>query len=265
LESIVKNTNPYVVVMALKSKFNIFKGIGPVTEKTINNAGIFNWHDFIESRGVRGLSHILYVSTCKQIEEWLLALENTDAKFFASNLPSSMHWMLFKEFKEHVCYLDIETTGLAAGYDKVTVVGIYNGSSYQDFVRGRNLSQKTIKESLKGCKLLVTFFGSCFDVPFLRTEFSGINFNMPHFDLCFGGRKVGLTGGLKKLERKLDISRDSTISTVDGFEAVRLWHSYKRGNQKSLEKLLDYCKADTINLSKLGPIIYDMLLKSQEN
>ena len=261
----LKTTTTCVVAMVLKSKFNIFKGIGPVTEKTIINTGIFNWHDFIESRGVLGLSHTLYVSTCQQIEEWLLALENADATFFAANLPSSMHWMLFEEFKEHVCYLDIETTGLAAGYDKVTVVGIYNGSSYQDFVKGRNLSQKTIQKSLKDCKLLVTFFGSCFDVPFLRTEFNGIDLNMPHFDLCFGGRKVGLTGGLKNLERKLDISRDSAISTVDGFEAVRLWHSYKSGNQKSLEKLLDYCKADTINLSKLAPIICDMLLKTQEN
>ena len=251
--------------MVLKNRFIIFTGIGPVTEKTINNAGIFNWHDFIESGGVRGLSHTLYVSTCQQIEEWLFALDHADATFFAANLPSSMHWMLFEEFKEHVCYLDIETTGLVAGRDKVTVVGIYNGASYQNFVKGRNLSQKTIQESLKGCKLLVTFYGLCFDVPFLRTEFNGIDFNIPHFDLCFGGRKVGLTGGLKNLERELDISRDSAISTVDGFEAVRLWHSYKRGNQRSLEKLLDYCKADTINLSILAPIIYEMLLKNQEN
>nr|AIF20709.1 Ammonia permease [uncultured marine group II/III euryarchaeote KM3_92_B07] len=245
--------------MVLKSKFRIFNDIGPVSEDIIYAAGIYSWNGFLESEGVSGLTQRLYESTSEQIKEWSNALEMKDAKFFATNLQSSMHWMLLKEFQEHVCYLDIETTGLYRDFDKVTVVGIYDGHSFQNLVRGRGLSKKAIQKSLSGCKLLVTYYGSCFDLPFLQSEFYGIDLNIPHFDLCFGGRKVGLTGGLKKIERRLGISRDSSISSVDGFEAVTLWYSFQKGNEKSLKKLLDYCMADTINLSKMAPLVFEKL------
>jgi len=249
--------------MILKTKFSIFKGIGPITESKIYSAGIKSWEEFANSKEINGISTKLHVSICEQIHEWAIALGNYDSKFFAQNLEQNKHWMVFSLFQEHVCYVDIETTGLLSGYDKTTVFGVYNGSSYCDLVRGKKLSKENIQDVLKDCKLLVTFFGLCFDIPFLRKEFLGIDLEIPHFDLCFGGRAIGLTGGLKSIEKQLSISRDEKISSIDGFEAVRLWNSYERGSKKALEKLRDYCKADTVNLSKLAPIIFANLLAKE--
>ena len=250
--------------MILKTKFSIFKGIGAITESKIYSAGIKSWEEFIKSKEIDGISAKLHVSICKQIDEWSIALEKFDHKFFAKNLKKNKHWMIFSLFQEHVCYLDIETTGTMAGYHKTTIIGIYNGSSYYDLVRGKSLSKESLQDALKDCKLLVTYFGLCFDIPFLKKEFIGIDLEIPHFDLCFGGREVGLEGGLKSIEKQLSMSRDENISSVDGYEAVRLWYSYERGNKKALAKLRDYCKVDTVNLSKLAPIIIANLLAKEE-
>jgi uncharacterized protein YprB with RNaseH-like and TPR domain len=102
-----------------------------------------------------------------------------------------------------VRYLDIETTGLSPGYHEVTVVGLYEGRRYLSLVGGRNLTVASLAEAMAGCRLLVTRFGRAFDVPFLHASFRETVSDFPHFDLCFAGREVGLTGGLKEVERRL--------------------------------------------------------------
>jgi hypothetical protein len=39
---------------------------------------------------------------------------------------------------------------------------------------------------------------------------------------------------------------------VDGFEAVRLWHRYRRGDLAALEKLILYNLTDVVNLVELA-------------
>lgn len=241
--------------LILKTKFSIFKGVGPAKEKKIYSSGIKNWNDYVDAKEIEGISSKLHDSICNQIERWEKAVKNREHSFFFQNLQKSNHWMLFSLLLDNVCYLDIETTGLSLDYHNITLIGIFDGTNYDDLVRGENLSKRQLQTMLMNCKLLVTYNGSCFDIPFLVKEF-GITLEIPHFDLCFGGRKVGLTGGLKSIERQLGISREQEISSVNGFEAVELWHSHKRGNQRALKKLRNYCREDTINLSKLAPIIF---------
>jgi uncharacterized protein len=62
---------------------------------------------------------------------------------------------------------------------------------------------------------------------------------------------MGLQGGLKSIECQLGINRDADLEGVDGFEAVRLWNQYRRGNQAALEKLLRYNEQDIVNLKTL--------------
>lgn len=251
--------------MILRTKFSIFKGVGFKKEQIIYSHGIKNWDDYVKANEIKGVSAKLHVSICEQIEKWDAALHGFDSKFFFQNLKTRNHWMLFSLFSDNVCYLDIETTGLSPDHHNITLVGLYNGSNYVDLVRGHNLSKQQIQAILKDCKLLVTFYGLCFDIPFLVKKFVGINLDIPHFDLCFGGRKIGLTGGLKLIEQELGISRDQKISNVNGFEAVKLWHSYNGGNKRALKKLRDYCKEDTVNLSKLAPIIFANLSSKESS
>jgi uncharacterized protein YprB with RNaseH-like and TPR domain len=101
---------------------------------------------------------------------------------------------------------------------------------------------------------LVTFNGSQFDVPFLRAHFPTARLDQAHIDLRFVLRSLGYRGGLKAIERNLGLTRDAAIEGVDGFEAVRLWHRYRRGDRAALMKLALYNLTDVVNLVELVQI-----------
>ena len=61
---------------------------------------------------------------------------------------------------------------------------------------------------------------------------------------------------MKSIESQLGLKRDDSITDVNGFEAVRLWHRYKRGDDGALVKLTDYLKADICNLKPLMDFAY---------
>ena len=243
--------------------FTVFPGIGPGRERALRAAGIADWQQLLSAGAVPGLSERLGRSVRREARQWAGALAEGDAGFFVRNLPRAEHWMLFEAFGDSVRYLDIETTGLSARRHAVTVVGISDGRRYQALVNGRGLSERSLGEALRGCKLLVTYFGTAFDVPFLRHHFPGIEWGVPHFDLCFGARRVGLTGGLKGVERKLGLVRDDAIAEVDGFEAVRLWRAHQRGDPAALETLLAYNEADTCNLARIASVVHQRLCRRQ--
>lgn len=246
----------------IRRHFSIFAGIGPTREQAIRAAGISDWQQFLAVDNVPGLPDRICRSMARQIREWTVALEQKDAGFFVQTIPRSAHWVLFEEFGGHVRYLDIETTGLSPGWDKVTVVGIHDGNRYEALVRGQGLTGQTIQDALEGCKLLITYFGSAFDVPFLQAAFPPVHWDFPHFDLCFAGRKVGLRGGLKAIEQALGIGRDNSIADIDGFEAVRLWRAHERGHPTALKRLIEYNEADTRNLARIAPLIYERLRRT---
>ena len=239
--------------------FSVLDGIGPTRAKAIRAAGIADWQGLATAESIPGISEKLHESLVLQVGQWSQALARDDAAFFAEHLPRPEHWTLFEPFGDAVRYLDIETTGLSAGYHDVTVVGIHDGTNHRALVRGRDLSAAAIQQALAGCKLLVTYYGSAFDVPFLSAAFPEIRWDLPHFDLCFAGRRVGLTGGLKEVERKLGMRRDASITEVDGFEAVRLWRRHERGDPAALPTLLRYNEADTHNLVEIARIVYERL------
>ena len=243
----------------IRRQFSIFPGIGPARERAIRAAGIADWQQFLATRSVPRLPERLYRSMLWQIGEWTAALEREDAGFFARTCPQSAHWALFEEFGGDTRYLDIETTGLSRGRDMVTVVGIHDGDQYEALVSGRGLTAEALANALGDCKLLVTYFGSAFDVPFLQAAFPSLCCEFPHFDLCFAGRRVGLRGGLKAIERELGIGRETSIADIDGFEAVRLWHAHERGHPTALQRLIEYNRADTENLVRIAPIVYQRL------
>jgi len=239
--------------------FNLFPGVGPKARQVLRDAGIVTWQDFLRRPPSLGLPGTLCAKLDAQLPQWMQALDDADAMFFADHLPKTEHWRLFEMFRDSVRYLDIETTGLSAGYHDVTVVGISDGKHYQSLVLGQTLDHDHLLETLDGCKLLITYFGRTFDVPFLRKTYPDIAWNYPHFDLCFAGRKVGLRGGLKNIEITLGLARPESIRHIDGFEAVRLWHRHQAGDPQALETLIAYNRADTENLAVIAPVVYERL------
>ena len=143
---------------------------------------------------------------------------------------------------EKILFLDIETTGLSRVYDQVTLIGYDANNSFSYHVQGDHL--KSFEKALSEAHAIVTFNGKCFDVKFLQYHFPDLKFPEHHIDLRYLMRRVGHAGGQKAIEVQLGLRREEDLKNVTGYEAVILWHEYRRGNEESLKKLVKYNHAD---------------------
>lgn len=151
-------------------------------------------------------------------------------------------------------YLDIETTGLSAWDNAITVVGIYLSSGEDGRLVqlvGREATADAVLEAVDGAAILYTYNGSRFDLPFIHTRL-GIDLEdrLPHRDLMYDCWRCRLRGGFKAVERQLGIPRQ--LREVDGYEAVRLWWRYvETFDLEALNTLLAYNREDVVNLKAL--------------
>jgi uncharacterized protein YprB with RNaseH-like and TPR domain len=247
----------------IRHTFSILQGVGEKIEKRLWMQGILNWEDFINAREISGISYYRKSLYDQQLVSFSDALQRRDSLFFTKALRRREHWRLYNEWKDSVVCLDIETNGFMpeqGGYP--TVVGLYDGKNWRALIRGENLTSENLIKELSGYKMVVTFYGSVFDIPFLCKTFRTVEFNLPHFDLCFALKKLGINGGLKKVEERFGISRDESVRGMDGYDAVRLWYEYRRGSKEAIELLLKYNEEDTVNLFQLARQIYHLLRES---
>ncbi len=245
----------------LESTFIFLKGIGPYSERRLWEHGIDSWRAFLREPSLPGISPQRKSLYDLEVSAAIDHLAAGDSRFFAARLKSREHWRLYETFRSRTLFLDIETSGEPAGYAHATVIGLYANGRMTSLVYGDTLTEKRLREALAQADLLVTFFGSVFDIPFLRATFPGLDFGLPHFDLCFAARRLGLHGGLKRIESELSISRDADLAGLDGWDAVRLWKEWRCGRQSSLDLLLRYNAADTCNLEPLAERLYRRLLE----
>lgn len=117
-------------------------------------------------------------------------------------------------------FLNIETPGLSPLRDHVAVIGLQTGGRFQAFIRGVNLD--AFPEAVGEIPILVTFNGSCFDLPFLIETFPSY-WPGAHVDLRYPLARLQLRGGLKAIERKLGLARSDEVAGMNGEEAIRLW------------------------------------------
>lgn len=155
-----------------------------------------------------------------------------------------------------VLFLDIETTGLSYFYDEVTVVGWSYDGCASTIVKGQNHAK--LKRDAAAAIAVVTFNGIRFDAKFLKREFPDIQLPDLHLDLMYLCRRIGLTGGQKKIEDMLRLTFREDLKEVDGFAAVLLWHKYLRGDVTALERLIRYNRCD---IAAMGAL-FDVVLKS---
>ena len=166
-------------------------------------------------------------------------------------------WRLFDAFRHRAVYLDIETSGYDQWINDITIIGLFDGAEVRTFVNGKNLEE--FETAIADYDLVITFNGACFDLPFIKRCFPGISLPKGHIDLRFVLKKMGLGGGLKKIEKDMGIIRSDEIEGVDGFEAVRLWQRYQWGDEKALETLISYNNADIMNLEPLMEMAYEKM------
>ncbi|MHB8898665.1 MAG: ribonuclease H-like domain-containing protein [Thermoguttaceae bacterium] len=240
----------------LRHTFIHLPGIGAHREQSLWAEGIVDWEHFLEAAARGELSERLRSSTELLVRQSLEACAGGDVKFFRDLLPRKEAWRLYPEFAEQALFLDIETTGLAAQYHDVTMIGALGRGELSLFIHGINLDQ--FPDYVAQFPLLVTFNGSQFDVPFLRAHFPQARLDQAHIDLRFVLGSLGFRGGLKSIEKQLGLSRDPAIAGVDGWEAVRLWYRYRRGDLAALATLALYNLTDVVNLVELVDIAVDL-------
>ena len=118
---------------------------------------------------------------------------------------------------------------------------------------------EALPAAVRPAKLLVTFNGSRFDLPFLRKAFPRFGLDLIHMDLLHPLRRLGFAGGLKSIEEEMGISRSDETTGLRGIDAIRLWHAYERGDDDALDLLLAYNMEDVVNLEPLAEFTYEAL------
>jgi len=242
----------------LTSTFIHVPGVGAATEKRLWAQGIRSWADALAaSPSDLRLTAAQRALLVPPLEASQCALEARDHAWFARHLPSSEHWRAVPEFMDRIGFLDIETNG---GFrpDDITIIGVYDGEESRIYVKHRDLEQ--FEQDAARYSLFVTYFGTGFDVPFLRRRFPDLPFDQLHIDLCPALRRLGYKGGLKAVEGKLGINRPPEVDGLDGWDAVRLWRAWRRtGDADALNLLLAYNREDIENLALLLAFAYGRL------
>lgn len=240
----------------LRHTFIHLPKVGPGTERRLWSQGVLTWDDLADKPRPKGIS-------AARRDEMLRLLDGDrerldDVRYWIGALPRNEQWRLFNRFRDSFGYLDIETTGLDPALGAtVTLVGIHFNGRFRPFVDGCNM--EAAEGALAGMDVVVTFNGASFDLPVLRTCLPWLGLPPGHVDLRHTLARLGYRGGLKRIEVLFGLSRESDISDMDGWEAVRLWHGYQRGDRAALGRLIRYNRADTVNLEVLMEIAYHRL------
>ena len=244
----------------IEHTFQMLPSVGAKKEKALWESDILSWDDFLSADSIDCVKPALKERSDPIVMQAAELLKDDDSFALADLIPKSEHWRMFDHFKDDAAYLDIETDGLSRDA-LVTVVTVHRKDRTYTLTEGFNLDPESLSKALEGSKILVTYNGSCFDVPVLRNSFPEVDLDIPQYDLRFASRKVGFKGGLKPLEIELGIHRSEDILDVDGAMAVHLWHQWKRnGDEDALNILQEYNRADTVNLEYIAGVIYGKLV-----
>jgi len=243
----------------LRHTFLHLRGVGPRTEARFWREGVLTWEE--------ALAHPLpwLGPWQRQQAQWELAescrrLAQADALYFQALLPPGERWRLLADFLPQAVCLDIETTGLAWGFNIITVIGLYDGCQYRAFVRGQDLH--LFPEAVRRYRLLITYNGLRFDLPFIEAEMGPVLAGLAHLDLMYVLRRLGLRGGLKRVEELTGLARPSALQGLSGYHAVVLWRLHRQGHRGALPTLVRYNAEDVVGLLPLAALAYNLMAAS---
>src|SRR3989338_2725027 len=233
----------------IQNSFIFLEKIKKGVEGNLWSQGISNWDDFINAQRIKGISPQRKSYYDRKIAEARKALYSFDSSYFKRLLPQSEYYRLYDFFKEDCVFLDIETTGLDFRNSDITVIGLFDGVNTKTMIKNINLNYKKLKNELQRYKLIVTFNGSSFDVPFINKLYPSLLPDIPNFDVRSVTDRLGLKGGLKNIEKILGIKRSNIVDKFYGGDALTLWRMYRAtGDDYYINLLVEYNEYDIMNL-----------------
>lgn len=248
----------------IRNSFIFLEKVGEKLERNIWSSGIKTWEDFLNRKYVKGISRFKKSYYNRKIIKARKNLYYNNSCYFDKILPSTETWRLYNYFKENTVFLDIETTGLS-NHSYLTLIGLFDGINTKTMIKGINLNIKALTEELKKYKLIVTFNGASFDLPYLNKRFPNLLPKIPHLDLRHVCAKIGLCGGLKEIEKTLGIKRNKIIEKMYGGDAILLWRKFQAsGDDYFLKLLVEYNEEDIVNLKQIADHVYGKMVKSIE-
>jgi len=235
----------------IKKSFIFLEKISTKKEQSIYRQNIKDWSDFLKADKIKGIAPLKKAYYNRQIQEAQKALLEENPSYFTNRLPQKEMWRLYDQFKEQSCFLDIEIDSTG----KVILVGISDYYTTSTFIQRINLEKSLLEKELSKYKLLITFNGSSFDLPKLKKQLQ-LDFNIPHIDLKPLCVNLNLKGGLKEVEKTLNLKRPKHLYG----NPVELWKAFHAsGDGEYLELLIDYNKEDIENLKGVMEYCYKKL------
>ncbi|MFH1275475.1 MAG: ribonuclease H-like domain-containing protein [Candidatus Woesearchaeota archaeon] len=243
----------------IKNSFIFLEKVSKRKEQSIWKQNIKDWSSFLNTDKIKGISKTSKYYYNRKIKEAQQALSEERPLFFIDKLPKIEIWRLYEYFKDETCFLDIEVDS----YGKIILVGISNYYNSNFFVKGVNLNSYSIQKELSKYKIIITFNGSSFDLPKLKKQLKiEIKPSIPHIDLKPLCINLGLKGGLKEVEKILNLKRPPHLNG----NPVDLWKAFHAsGDREYLDLLIEYNREDIENLKGVMNWCYKELNKQLSN
>lgn len=238
----------------LRRTFLHLYGVGEATERRWWAQGLLDWRDYLAAAEPPG-PPAAREENRRRVEECERCWREEAWGRLDRLLPESAHWRAFGDLGAQWLCLDIETDG--SPENEITMIGAWDGREYRAFIAGRDLDEAL--RWMDRHPLWITYNGAQFDLPLIRAHFRNEPTNAFHIDLRYPLRRLGMRGGLKRIEEALGIERPEIVRGLSGWDAVRLWNEYRRGSTEALEVLIAYNREDTRNLETLMRWCWDRL------
>lgn len=169
-------------------------------------------------------------------------------------------WYKFPGYK--IGYLDIETDGLKADFGTMLTWAIKekDGDVVTDVVFKKELFDglsdrrivRSILEEIRKYRIIVTYYGTGFDLPFIRTKALRYGLDFPgfgevyHWDMYYTVRSK-LCLSRKSLDNVCDYLGISGKTRID----KNVWRRAKYGDPKALKEVLEHNVPDVVILETL--------------
>jgi len=243
----------------IKNSFIFLEGVSHTSEKNLKKQRIKTWNDFLEKKHIKGMGKVRKGYYDRKLLEAKENLIKNNSSYFINKLPQSETWRLYNYFRDEACFLDIEISNVDDGF--ITLIGIYDGIETKTMIKNVNLDTNKLKQELEKYKLIVTFNGATFDIPFIKKKYPNLLPNIPNFDLRTACNRIGLKGGLKQIEAQLKIKRQNNIvEKMYNGDPFKLWKMFQAsGDKYYLKLLIEYNEEDIINLKSIADHVVNEL------